>query len=214
MIAIGSAVYTIGNMLSDVVADAIGNDGLALIVVNATNKTTLRLVHQSGAGDKNRCGDWAGDKHPLIVVKPKQDSSFSSHKRNKETEGNTNGVVFAAIKDDKTIAYLRICWNVPIFGKATYQIEWSPTWNETTDRNTLLSSVASFKPGAKAKKIKAAQEKDTQAVSKAVAAKEEEEILLAADGLQRVEFSKELAATGTFGTAPLKVVVHDYLAPA
>ena len=190
MIAIGSAVFTIGNTLSEVISDAIGHDGLALVVFNATkesNKIILKLVHQSSAGDKSSRGKWAGEIHPIDKVAPNKEVSFASRKGNSTTAGNRNGVVFSATRNDDVLAYLLISWDVPILGAATYQISWSKTWDKKKDSESLLTCINDRKAGLK-------KEKDpkTQAV----------------DGLQKASCG-ELHAISTFGTAPLKVVVYD-----
>lgn len=190
MIAIGSAVFTIGNTLSDVISDAIGHDGLALVVFNATkekNKTILKLVHQSSGGDKQSRGKWAGENHPTDLVGPNQEVSFASRKGDKATSGNRNGVVFCATQDDDILAYLRISWDVPILGSATYQISWSKTWDKSKESETLLTCIGDRKSALKKEKAPKTQ---------------------AGDGLQKASFGG-LHAISTFGTAPLKVVVYD-----
>lgn len=184
IIAIGTTAFSIGEKLDGMISHAIGNGALALHVINASQNTTLYLEYQSGVGDKGSHGKWIGDKHPILTIKPKESSQFESSKSKKAASGNTNGVVYKAVKAGCPPAYLWIVWCMPYLGRGYYRIEWKDTWDAKNDPNKLLADVKKSK-------------KDFKDSNHTI------------DGLQKVSSPKGYNATGTFGTAPLKVVVHD-----
>lgn len=183
IIAIGSAAYAIGDTLGTMISEVIGNGGLALSVINVTEGTTLRLVHQSSDNDSGSHGKWIGDPILPHDIKKSEKTECQSAKCKNALCGNTNGLVYKAMKAGAEPAYLWISWCAPYAGKTYYHIQWTTTWDAEADPHKLLKGIGSRKP--------------TDTVHQAV------------DGMQKASLGTSYHATGTFGTAPLKVVVHD-----
>lgn len=185
VIALTTAAIGLADKLVDTWSAVIGKDEMVVNIVNGIPDITMKLVYLSEDDDSEQHGKFVAE--PASEVLPSgKNCIISSAKGNWTTYGNTNGVVYRVSKTGCQDKFLWICWENPYSGTPFYHIQFKDSWSRDDMRGSLLVGV------------------EKRSVDSAT--------LYSVRGMQRImtKFSDgtKVQATGVFGTAPLKIVIH------
>ncbi|MBE2286957.1 MAG: hypothetical protein IAE77_26110 [Prosthecobacter sp.] len=217
-------------------ANAFKECAMTVQVVNLCRDVKLLLTHQSQKGDAGVEGKFLGDlqgkgppplelKAAADLLKPPPAMVFQSGKNNYEPSGNRNFVIYEAKKPGFKSIYLRIAWHVPLVGDHTsYFVRWQPAW-EKKNRHEVVAWEGDFKEDNVWKRAQVPPGPDWYDITSRLDLEARGSKSQSLFGIQRdtCRLHPEkpapqadpgahvpaLTVVGTFGIAPLKIIIHE-----